>query len=316
MTESLPPPNRSLISRLPDDPVVIGASGLVGGAFYRRLLALGCDVFGTFHLHQAPGLFPFDLARGMGGVNLESEAHFVVLASALTHVDYCETHPDEAHTRNVEHVRAVVEFCRERSRPLIFFSTDYVFDGADGPYDEDAPTRPLSVYGRTKLEAEKLVLGLTWSVVLRITNVFDIGSDDRNFLYRCVTHLRDRKPLVVPSDQLATPTYAPWLAEQCLALYERKAILERGCPQLLHVACDELVSRGEFARRVAALLGADASLIEECPTAALGQAAARPLRGGLRNDRWKRLLGVERLSLDDALRDCLPRMRELYEARA
>ena len=106
--------------------------------------------------------------------------------------------------------------------------------------------------------------------------------------------------------------YATWLAGQCVTLWERGAILAPDSPRLLHAGCDDLVSRGELARRVARLLGADASLIEERPTAALGQAAPRPLRGGLRNDHWKRLLGVERLALDDALADCLPRMKELY----
>jgi dTDP-4-dehydrorhamnose reductase len=82
-------------------------------------------------------------------------------------------------------------------------------------------------------------------------------------------------------------------------------------PRLLHAACDDLVSRGELARRVPRGR-ARRRLIEETADRRAGQAAPRPLRGGLRNDRWKRLLGVERLPLDDALDDCLPRMKELY----
>jgi len=297
-----------------DEPLVIGASGLVGGAFYERLKALGRDPIGTYHAHQKPGLRDTDLGRDgeLDRFNIEIEAKLVVMATAMTHVDRCETHPDEARERNVEYVRRVVTWCQEYHRPLVFFSTDYVFDGAAGPYAEDAPTHPLSVYGQTKLEAEQLVLTLPRAVVLRITNVFDIGFDDRNFVHRCVTGLRDRTPIVVPSDQLATPTYATWLAAQTVTLWERGAILCPDSPRLLNVSCDDLVSRGELARRVARLLGADASLIEERPTAALGQAAPRPLRGGLRNDAWKQLLGVERLPLDDALQDCLPRMKELY----
>jgi hypothetical protein len=127
-----------------------------------------------------------------------------------------------------------------------------------------------------------------------------------------VTRFRDREPVVVPADQWATPCYATGLARQTVTLLERGAILARDSPRLLHAGCDDLVSRGELARRVALRLGADAALVEERPTAALHQAALRPLRGGLRNDRWKRLLGVERLPLDDALTDCLPRMKELY----
>jgi dTDP-4-dehydrorhamnose reductase len=296
------------------EPLVIGASGLVGGAIYKRLVEVGSDPTGTYRTHEKPRLSPMDLAepRALKHWEMEMNARLIVMASAMTHVDGCETDPAEAQLQNVEHTRKVVEWCRQWDRPLLFFSTDYVFDGAAGPYAEAAPTHPLSVYGRTKLEAEQLVLSLRRSAVIRITNVFDIGFDERNFVHRCVTSLRDRKPLVVPSDQFATPMYATWLAEQCVTLWVRGAILCPDSPKLLHAGCDDLVSRGELARRVASRLGADASLIEERPTASLGQLAPRPLRGGLRNDLWKRLLGVEHLPLDDALADCLPRMKELY----
>ena len=311
MVSARTPPGPNLIMT---EPLVIGASGLVGGATYKRLVDVGCNPVGTYRTHKKPRLWPLNLAdpRALKHFEYEIDGRLIVMASAMTHVDRCETQPDEAKVQNVEHTRKVVEWCREWSRPLLFFSTDYVFDGRDGPYAEDAATHPLSVYGRTKLEAEQLVLTLPRCAVVRITNAFDIGFDDRNFVHRCVTSFRDRKPLIVPSDQFATPMYATWLAEQCVTLWIRGAILCPDSPKLLHAGCDDLVSRGELARRVARRLGADAGLIEERPTAALGQAAPRPLRGGLRNDRWKRLLGVARLPLDDALDDCLPRMKELY----
>ena len=151
--------------------------------------------------------------------------------------------------------------------------------------------------------------------VLRITNVFDVGHDTRNFLHRCVESLRDRRPLIVPADQWATPTSAAWLADQTLDLVAREALCAAEGPRTLHVACDDLVSRAEFARRVADRLGADPAAIDPRPTAALGQAAPRPLRGGLRNERLKRLLGVATLPLARALDEALPRMRTLYDAR-
>jgi dTDP-4-dehydrorhamnose reductase len=295
--------------------LVIGASGLVGGAFHARLARTGGCVTGTCHAHPRAGLVPFELGRATRAFLDAHAPDLVVLASAMTHVDRCETEPAEARRRNVDDVQAVADWCREHAAGLVHFSTDYVFDGAAGPYAEDAPVAPLSVYGRSKLASEAIVAALPRGLVIRITNVFDIGYDDRNFVHRCVTWLRDRRHLVVPSDQLATPAYATWLADQWVTLLARGAILVADSPRLLHAGCDDLVSRGELARRIAERLGADPSLIEERPTAALAQAAARPLRGGLRNDLWKRLLGVERLSLDDALDDCLPRMKALYENR-
>ena len=292
--------------------LVIGASGLVGGAFHARLARSDARVTGTSHAHPRAGLVPFDLGPAPDAFLDGLHPDLVIMASAMTHVDRCEAEPDEARRRNVDELRPIAGWCARHGAALLYFSTDYVFDGTAGPYAEDAAPNPLSIYGRSKLAAEQVVAAVPRSLVLRITNVFDIGYDDRNFVHRCVTYLRDRKPLVVPSDQLATPAYATWLAEQAVTLIERGAILGIESPQLLHAGCDDLVSRGDLARRVAALLGADASLISERPTAELGQAAPRPLQGGLRNDRWKSLLGVERLPLDAALHDCLPRMRRLH----
>jgi len=295
-------------------PLVMGGSGLVGGAFYRALNARGRPVRGTFHTRPAAGLEPLDLAGDTAAYLETVGPSLVILASALTHVDYCETHPEETRARNVDALEPIVGWCAGRDVPLVFFSTDYVFDGAAGPYAEDAPPRAINIYGCSKLEGERRVGTLPRHAVLRITNVFDVGHDTKNFLHRCVEHLRDRRPLVVPDDQWATPTSAAWLATQTLDLITRGTLCGREGPRTLHVACDDLVSRVEFARRVADRLGADASLIEGRPTGTLGQAAPRPRRGGLRNDLLKRLLGVEALPLDAALDEALPRMRALYAA--
>lgn len=298
-----------------EKPVVLGGSGLVGGAFMRALAARGVTARGTFHTRAVPGLEPLDLAGDTASYLGRVGPTLVILASALTHVDYCEAHPEETHARNVAALEPIAAWCGAHDVPLVFFSTDYVFDGADGPYAEDAEPRPLSVYGRSKLEGEQLVSRLARHAVLRITNVFDVGHDTKNFLHRCVESLRDRRPLVLPEDQWATPTFAPWLAAQTLELIERGTLAGRESPRLLHVACDDLVSRVEFARKVAALIGADATLIEGRPTAALGQAAPRPLRGGLKNDLLKRQLGLAALPLDQAFLEVLPRMRTVYDAR-
>lgn len=296
-------------------PLVLGASGLVGGAFHRELAGRGAAVRGTYMTRAAQGLEPLDLAGDTAAYLAAVGPSLVILASALTHVDYCETHAEETQSRNVDALRPIVDWCGEHEVPLVFFSTDYVFDGAAGPYAEDAPPAPLNVYGRSKLAGERMVATLPRHAVLRVTNVFDVGHDEKNFLHRCVEHLRDRRPLVVPVDQWATPTSAPWLAGQAVALIERGVLCGASGPRTLHVACDDLVSRLEFARRVAALLEADATAIEGRPTTELGQAAPRPLRGGLRNDALKRLLGVPALPLDLALREVLPRMRKVYAAR-
>jgi dTDP-4-dehydrorhamnose reductase len=293
-------------------PVVLGASGLVGGAFLAELRRRGAAVRGTYRTQPRPGLDPLDLA-GDSAAYLDAVApSLVFLTSALTNVDYCETHEDETRERNVRQLEPIVGWCGRAGVPLVFFSTDYLFDGREGPYAEDARPHPLNAYGRSKLEGETRVRALARHAVLRITNVFDIGFDQKNFLVRCLDHFRAKKPLVVPSDQLATPTYATWLARHTVDLLERGAIAASGTPGVLHLGCDEMVSRVDFATRVARVLGADPSIVEGQPTSTLHQAAPRPLLGGLRNDRLKSLLGVSAIRFDDALADLAPRLRAAF----
>ena len=295
---------------------MIGASGLVGGAFHDRLRALGADTHGTYHTRPRDGLLGFSLESDPAPFLDAERPSLLVMASAVTHVDWCEAHEAETFKWNVERLRPIVEWCDRHDVPLIFFSSDYVFDGRSGPYDEDSPRKALSVYGRSKSLGEDLVRPLPRRAIIRITNVFDVGGDEKNFLHRTIVTLRDRRELVVPEDQIATPTYAPWLAEQVLGLIEKGTLAAPDSPPILNVSCDEPVSRVEFATRVAVRLGADAGLVRGKPTSELGQAAPRPLRGGLRNTMLKRLLGVARLPLDDALSDCLPRMRTLYAGQS
>src|SRR5262245_16492716 len=165
--------------------LVIGASGLVGGAFHERLTAAGLRVTGTSHSHPRPGLAPFELGLRPEPFLDQVAPDLVILASAMTHVDRCETEPAEAQRRNVDEVAPIAGWCAGRKVPFLYFSTDYVFDGREGPYDESAPVHPLSVYARTKLAAERLVAEVPGSLVIRITNVFDIGREDRNFVHRC-----------------------------------------------------------------------------------------------------------------------------------
>src|SRR4029453_15496287 len=129
-------------------PLVIGASGLVGGAFHRRLAAAGADVRGTWRRNERPGLERFSLDEDAAPFLERHAPSLVVLASGLTHVDYCETHPGGTFARNVDEGRPVTTWCPPHNVPLIYLSTDYVFDGKAGPYAENAAPASLSIYGR------------------------------------------------------------------------------------------------------------------------------------------------------------------------
>lgn len=267
--------------------LVIGASGQVGSALGACLDAHGHAWTGTHARSPRPGLLPLDLAdlEAVQRAVAKSGADWVFCAAALTHVDYCEEHPAEAYRLNRDAPAAVARAAASQAAGVLFYSTEYVFDGTAGPYGEDDPVNPLSIYGRSKLEGERAVLAENRrAVVVRTTVVYGPEPQGKNFVYQLLRLLRAGEPMRVPSDQVSSPTYNADLAAASVELAERDL---RG---VYHVAGSSVLDRFTFARLACQVFGLDASLLEPVPTAALGQRAARPLTAGLRIDRARAVL--------------------------
>lgn len=279
--------------------LVIGASGLVGSALMR---ALGPDAVGTYRSRPVPGLVPLDAAdrEAVAHVIDGAQSDLVLFPAAEPHVDWCEQHPEEARERNLGPLRTTC--AAAEGIPLVAFSSDYVFDGRAGPYHEGDERRPLSVYGCIKTELEDVVLARGGCVV-RTTTVFgDEPPPGKNFVLRLVASLQRGEPILVPNDQVSTPTYADDLARAVVRIATQPA-------GIWHVVGPELMARAEFARRIAAYLGLETSLVQGVSTSVLRQPAARPLRGGLRCDRFEATFGrLPGRTLDETLRDLATRL--------
>ena len=132
---------------------IIGASGRLGAALARKY---ACDFEVTSFGRSQLDLGQLDRVR-----SVLSRARFELLinCAALTAVDYCESHHEEAFLVNAEAPRLLAEIASEKSAKLVHFSTDYVFDGKKrDPYTEEDKALPLSAYGESKLEGERRVL--------------------------------------------------------------------------------------------------------------------------------------------------------------
>jgi dTDP-4-dehydrorhamnose reductase len=276
--------------------LVVGASGQVGRHVSAALAARGWRVTGTGNTRSGAGHLPLDLRdeaairQVMGRVRPD----LCVLAAALTNVERCEAEPELAETLNARAPAVVAEACRALGGRTVGLSTEYVFDGAAGPYGEEDPVCPVSVYGRTKLGGERAVLAADpAALVVRTTVVFSYCPGDKNFIMQLIDRLGAGQPMRVPSDQVSSPTPAPFLGEAIAGL----ATTASG---LLHVAGAEVMDRAAFAVRAARVLGLDPGLIVPVQTSQLGQRARRPLRAGLRVERL-RSLGLCPPTLDAAL---------------
>jgi dTDP-4-dehydrorhamnose reductase len=206
----------------------------------------------------------------------------VLHCAAYTNVDGAETAEDTAEAVNVLGTRNVVRAVRGTHTSVVYFSTDYVFDGAKGaPYVESDLPNPLSVYGRTKLDGEREVLGWVHGMVIRTAWLF--SETGHNFVKTILAAARERagtgEPLRVVDDQVGCPTYAGHLAD---AVDEA---LRRGlAPGLYHMASSGYCSWCELAREVVQLAGLDVK-VEPITTAEAGRIAVRPAFSPLDTER-------------------------------
>src|SRR5690554_612582 len=193
---------------------ISGASGLVGGNCLNYFKLQNINVVGT-HLS-----FPTPETVYFNTLDLDSEDNFDVISfnpdviihcGALTHVDYCEENEEESFLKTVKSTQNLLELAQRCNAKFVFISTDYVFDGMEGPYQEDAIPNPLNIYGTHKLIAESFIKS-NWanSLILRITNVYGEEVRGKNFISRIVNQCKENQPLNLrlPYDQFASPTNA------------------------------------------------------------------------------------------------------------
>ena len=259
--------------------VVIGGSGQIGGWLLKSLAKRGHDAVGTYCTVAYPGLVNVDGAdlAGSAAWLRARRPEVVFFPAGFTWVDGCERDPAKARGANLEQPLNLARVATEVGSRFVYYSTDYVFDGVDGPYDEAATTRPLSVYGVAKLDAENELADLLGDSLLiaRTSWVYGPERQGKNFAYQLVKTLRSGKRITVPSDQISSPSYGPDVAEASVRL------VEAGRSGVYHVVGPEVMARPAFARSIAESFGLDPELIDAKTTEELGQGAPRPLNGGL-----------------------------------
>ena len=196
--------------------LVLGATGRLGRAMTRRYSVNGLSVKALSHAEmnlEHPEQLREELAR--------HEFNVLINTAGLTDVDYCEAHPELSQTVNAEAPGVLAECCAERGARMVQISTDYVFSGDQpGLLDEEAPTGPINVYGRTKLEGERRVLAvLPSALVLRVSWLF--GLEKPSFPDRIIRQAMERLDVSAIDDKWSSPTYADDLCDWTLALLNR-----------------------------------------------------------------------------------------------
>ena len=282
--------------------LVIGGSGFIGRYLVRRLgRTPGYEVSATYLSRQPQSdgnsWSRLELAEpeALEGLFLASRPEVVVHLAAIADVGAAERDPQRALAVNVDGTAAIAQLCRQHGARLLFMSTEYVFDGALGPYSEEARPCPTTQYGRTKRdgELEAAALGDDGSIV-RTSIVYGWPLQrHRNFVPILVERLRNGQPYQTSTSVMRSPVYVEHLVDGVAKL------LGENHQGIHHIAGRDWVSMYDFALAVADAFDLDRDLV--IPASAAPAPFGRDDRLGLDCSRTLLLLELEQPGLSQGL---------------
>ena len=221
----------------------------------------------------------------------------ILNAASFTNVDGCEKDKELCWQVNVKGVENLAKVARNLDIHLVHYSTDYVFDGKEGPYDENARPNPIGYYGKSKLASENVLqqVGLPFTIV-RTCVLYGSGVEvKKNFFLWVLENLENNKEIRVVTDQFNNPTLAE---DHALG---SQLIIEQAALGKFHLAGRDYLNRYDFALKICGIFNKPEELVTPIETKELGQAANRPSRGGLKIDLAEKKLYYTPRSVEESL---------------
>ena len=223
----------------------------------------------------------------------------VVHTAAMTNVDACELDPAACALQNITATENLVQAAKRHQVHFIFLSTDFVFDGTAGPYREEDTPAPLSIYGHSKLQGERIIQGAgleKWAIARTIIVYGHAqGLSRGNAVSWAKGALEKGETMRVVDDQWRMPTLAEDLADGCIR------IAKQGARGTYHLSGPDGMTILELVYRVAAFFKLDASHVLAVKSGSLGQPAKRPPKTGFILDKARRDLGYAPRSFEEGL---------------
>ncbi|MDN3604018.1 SDR family oxidoreductase [Belliella kenyensis] len=223
---------------------------------------------------------------------------FVIHTAAMTKVDQCEDHKEKCRELNIHAVQNLVDACSKYKTHLIHLSTDFIFDGQNGPYHEDDKANPVNFYGWTKLEAENIILKSSIdAAIVRTVLVYGIANDmsRSNIILWVKDSLEKGKHIQLVNDQVRTPTLAEDLALGCFLIVKHNA---KG---VYNISGKDVLTPYQMALATADFFQLDKTLILESNSTKFQQKAKRPMKTGFFIDKAVKDLGYNPKSFMDGI---------------
>ena len=287
--------------------LITGSNGLLGQKLLHKLrvddaITLIATSKGENRVSEKNGYTYFDLditnKNTVTQLIASEKPQVIINTAAMTNVDLCEEKKEACDTLNVDAVQYLADACEKIDAHLIQISTDFIFDGEDGPYTEEDEPNPLSYYGLSKLKSENIVKqsNCNWTI-LRTIIVFGVGENlsKSNIVLWAKGALAKCEPLNIIDDQFRAPTLAEDLADACILAIKKKAY------GIFNASGKDIMSIYEIVERIAKHYRNTTKNLNKISTATLNQKAGRPPKTGFILDKAINELGYNPHSFEECL---------------
>lgn len=285
---------------------LVGSNGLVGQAILKELKDTSFELIATsfrpdrFSFHNNYKFEILDITNS-AQVNYFFDLYkpdFIINCAAISQVDFCEENKETAWDINVNGVKNIAEAASRINAHIIHLSSDFIFDGIDGMYKETDVPNPVSFYGVTKLESEKVLDNYKGrKSIVRTVLVYGLNYQliRSNIVTWVIDSLKANKKISVVNDQYRTPTLDSDLAKGIIS------IIENNAEGIFHLSGNEYLSVYDFALRIAEVFSFDKTLISPISSLDLNQIGKRPAKTGFDISKARNELNFNPLNVDEGL---------------
>lgn len=290
--------------------LITGANGFVGYYLTQLLLKKGFRVIATGkgenRLYVEDKNFSYQTLdftndEEVEKIFLKQKPETVVHCGAISKPDECELNKENAFRTNVTGTLYLLNAAYKLRSFFVFLSTDFVFDGKSGMYNEEDARKAVNYYGETKILAEDEVMKYSfgWAIVRTVLVYGKRFLNRDNIVTNVAGKLKKGEELKIFNDQVRTPTYVEDLAAGIVSVIEKKAT------GIYHISGDDVLTPYEIAFAVANHLKLNSSLIQKVTEKDFDQPARRPLKTGLDISKAKKVLGYQPISFTEGLKKTL-----------
>lgn len=288
--------------------LITGSNGLLGQKIVRQTQKKGITFLATSKGENRNPDCPSENYQSLDICNTDDisivftdfQPTHVIHTAAITNVDACELNPEECELVNVTATRYLFEAAQKINAHFQLLSTDFIFDGEKGNYKETDEPNPLSVYAKSKVDGEAILLNSDYknSSIVRTIIVYGIGNNlsRNNIICWAKEALGKGQPMNIIDDQFRAPTWADDLAWACLR------ICELNTTGIYHISGPETLSIYSIVERVANYYGLSTETLTKTDSSTLNQPAKRPPRTGFDLTKSRNELGYNPKTLEETLK--------------